>query len=108
MLMWDHTKSKKNIKKAKKKNRISRWWRQTLERDALWHTETKGERRHNWKLINNATHGRGTIGRSSEASAVPTQHAKDKRAENKAPRVTAVKQEKSEVGARFDQRRVMF
>lgn len=99
-------------KQRKKKKKIfalvARQRRETLKRDAFRHTETKGERRHNWKLINNGTHGRGTIGRSSEASAVPTQHAKDKRAENKAPRVTAVRQEKSEVGARFDQRRVMF
>lgn len=82
--------------------------RESLIGDALRHTETKCEHRLNWKLINHSTHGRVTTGRSSEASVVPTQYVKDKRAENKASRVTAVRQEKSEDGARFDQRRVMF
>lgn len=46
--------------------------RETLKGDALRHIETKGERRQNWQLIN------GTPGRFTKASAVPTQHVKDK------------------------------
>lgn len=83
---------------------VARQRRETLKGDALQNTKTKSEHRQNWRLINNGTHGRV----SSEASAVPTQHVKDKGTENKASCVTAVRQEKSKAGARFDQRRVMF
>lgn len=45
--------------------------------------EGKGERRQNRGLINNGTHGGVATGRNAGASAIPAQHAKDKRAENK-------------------------